>query len=177
MRRYNDIYAPLAGVPEGLDEAHVPLPTGPTGLYWECRITITPHRRADHVIIKIDEFHDGDVPRYYYYPHQVDKKPNGREQLRLPVAIPAFDLEDGYKLVLPHAEGAQITYANGEPGHYILTTNRDGSHINVSHIKDEENIATKQTPAQLLYNVRETAATAELRDVPCQQWYHSPRLL
>ena len=140
----------------------VPLPTGPTGLYWECRITITPHRRADHVIIKIDEFHDGDVPRYYYYPHQVDKKPNGREQLRLPVAIPAFDLEDGYKLVLPHAEGAQITYANGEPGHYILTTNRGGSHINVSHIKDEENIATKQTPAQLLYNVRETAALPNL---------------
>ena len=152
----------MAGVPEGLDEAHVPLPTGPTGLYWECRITITPHRRADHVIVKIDEFHDGDVPRYYYYPHQVDKKPNGREQLRLPVAIPAFDLEDGYKLVLPHAEGAQITYANGEPGHYILTTNRGGSHINVSHIKDEENIATEQTPAQLLYNVRETAALPNL---------------
>ena len=41
------IYPPLAGVPEGLDEAHVPLPTGPTGLYWECRITITPHRRGD----------------------------------------------------------------------------------------------------------------------------------
>ena len=91
-----DIYGPLAGVPEGLDEAHVPLPTGPTGLYWECRITITPHRRADHVIINIAEFHDGDVPRYYYYPHQVDRKPNGREQLRLPVAIPAFALEDGY---------------------------------------------------------------------------------
>ena len=97
------LYAPLAGVPEGLDEAHVPLPTGPTGLYWECRITISPHRRADHVIVKIDEFHDGDVPRYYYYPHQVDKKPNGREQLRLPVAIPAFALKDGYKVVLPHS--------------------------------------------------------------------------
>ena len=150
-------YPPLEGVPDGLDEAHVPLPTGSTGLYWECRITITPHRRADHVIIKIDEFHDGDVPRHYYYPHQVDKKPNGREQLRLPVAIPAFALKDGTKLVLPHAEGAQITYANGEPGHYILTTNRAGSHINVSHIKDEENIAIEQTPAQLLYNVRETA--------------------
>ena len=157
-----DIYAPLAGVPEGLDEAHVPLPTGPTGLYWECRITITPHRRADHVIVKIDEFHDGDVPRYYYYPHQVDKKPNGREQLRLPVAIPAFALEDGYKLVLPHAEGAQITYANGEPGHYILTTNRGWFTHQLSHIKDEENIATEQTPAQLLYNVRETAALPNL---------------
>ena len=143
-------------MPEGFDEAHVPLPTGPTGLYWECRITISPHRRADHVIINIAEFHDGDVPRYYYYPHQVDKKPNGREQLRLPVAIPAFELEDGYKVVLPHGEGAQITYANSTAGHYILTTNKDGSHVNWSHEKDEENKATEQTPAQLLYNVRET---------------------
>ena len=151
-----EIYGPLMGVPEGLDEAHVPLPTGPTGLYWESRITITPHRRADHVIVKIDEFHDGDVPRHYYYPHQVDKKPNGREQLRLPVAIPAFDLDDGYKLALPHAEGAQITYANSTPGHYILTTDKDGSHVNWSHEIDEENKATLQTPPQLLYNVRAT---------------------
>ena len=152
----SDLYTPLAGVPDGLDEAHVPLPTGPTGLYWESRITITPHRRADHVIIKIDEFHDGDVPRHYYYPHQVDTKPNGREQLRLPVAIPAFDLDDGYKLALPHAEGAQITYANSTPGHYILTTDKDGSHVNWSHEIDEENKATLQTPPQLLYNVRAT---------------------
>ena len=151
-------YAPLAGVPEGLDEAHVPLPTGSTGLYWECRITIAPHRRADHVIIKIDEFHDGDVPRHYYYPHQVDKKPNGREQLRLPVAIPAFNLEDGLRVYLPHGDGAQITYANGTAGHYILTRDNVGSHINVSAVGDE-NAATKQTPSQLLYNVR---ATAEL---------------
>ena len=150
-----EAYDPLAGVPEGFDEAHVPLPTGPTGLYWECRITISPHRRADHVIIKIDEFHDGDVPRYYYYPHQVDKKPNGREQLRLPVAIPAFNLEDGYKVVLPHSEGAQITYAS-TAGHYILAYDKGGSHIRTFHEKDEENVATKQTPAQLLYNVRAT---------------------
>ena len=52
-------------------------------------------------------------------------------------------------------DGAQITYANGTAGHYILTTNKDGSHINHSHHKDEENIATEQTPAQLLYNVRD----------------------
>ena len=150
------VYAPLAGVPEGLDEVKVPLPTGPNGMYWECRIDIAPHRRADHVIVKIDEFHDGDAPRNYYYPHQVDRKPNGREQLRLPVDIPDFDLEDGYKVVLPHGDDAKITYANSTAGHYILTYNKDGSHINWFHPADEENKPTLQTPAQLLYNVRET---------------------
>ena len=147
-------YPPLAHVPEGLDEVKVPLPTGPNGMYWECRIMISPHRRADHVIVKIDEFHDGDTPRNYYYPHQVDRKPNGREQLRLPVSIPAFALEPGLKVVLPHSEGAQITYANSTAGHYILTKNKDGSSIRYFHEKDEENKATEQTPAQLLYNVR-----------------------
>ena len=81
----------------------------------------------------IDEFHDGDAPRNYYYRHQPERKPNGRERLHLPVALEQFDLEDGYKLVLPHGDGAQITYANGTAGHYILTTNKDGSHINWSH--------------------------------------------
>ena len=92
-----DIYIPLAGVPEGLDEVKVPLPTGPTGLYWECRITISPHRRAETVTIMIDEFHDGDAPRNYYYRHQPERKPNGRERLHLPVALEQFPLEDGYK--------------------------------------------------------------------------------
>ena len=149
-------YAPLAGVPEGLDEVHVPLPTGPTGLYWECRIMISPHRRAETVTVKIEEFHDGDTPRNYYYPHQVDKKPNGREQLHLPVKLEQFNLSDGLKVVLPHSEGAKITYANSTAGHYILTYDKAGSHIRHFHEKDEENVATKQTPAQLLYNVRAT---------------------
>ena len=157
------LYPPLAGVPEGLDEVHVPLPTGPNGLYWECRITISPHRRADHVIVRIDEFHDGDAPRNYYYPDQVDRKPNGREQLRLPVAIPQFDLDNGRAVYLPHDQRARITYANDTPGHYILATNRAGSHIKYYHHDDtgtppRENRPLEQTPAELLYNVRETNA-------------------
>ena len=160
-------YAPLAGVPEGFDEAHVPLPTGPTGLYWECRITISPHRRANTVTIKIDEFHDGDVPRHYYYPHQVDKKPNGREQLHLPVALEQFNLDDGRRVNLPHAEGAKITYANGAPGHYILATNKAGSHIKYYYHEEattppRENKPLEQTPAELLYNVRASTALPNL---------------
>ena len=148
-------YGPLVGVPEGLDEVKVPLPTGPKGLYWQCRITVTPHRRAADVTVSIGEFHDGDAPRNYYYPAHIATKPNGREQLKLAVAIPAFNLEDGLRVVLPHGEAAQITYANSTVGHYILTTNKDGSHINWS-AETDENKATVQTPAQLLYNVRAT---------------------
>ena len=59
------------------------------------------------------------------------------------------------------AEGAQITYA-GTAGHYILTKDKAGSGINFFHEKDEENIAHKQTPAQLLYNVRASGSLPNL---------------
>ena len=157
------LYPPLAGVPDGLDEAKVPLPTGPNGLYWECRIMISPHRRAVDVTVNIKEFHDGDVPRYYYYPHQVDRKPNGREQLHLPVKLSQFDLKDGRPVYLPHDEKAKITYANGTAGHFILATSKAGSHIKYYHhegisppIIPRENLPLEQTPAELLYNVRQT---------------------
>ena len=160
-------YPPLAGVPEGLDEEHVPLPTGPTGLYWECRIDISPHRRASTVTIKIDEFHDGDAPRNYYYPHQVDKKPNGREQLHLPVDLAQFNLQDGRRVNLPHNQKAKITYANSTAGHYILATNKAGSHIKYYYHEDtdtppRENKPLEQTPAELLYNVRQSTALPNL---------------
>ena len=161
-----DLYPPLAGVPEGLDETHVPLPTGPNGLYWECRIMISPHRRATTVTVKVDEFHDADAPRNYYYPHQVDKKPNGREQLHLPVKLSQFNLEDGYKVILPHDQKAKITYAV-KAGHYILAKNKDGSSINYFNHEDtstpkRENKPLEQTPSQLLYNVRASYATPNL---------------
>ena len=157
------LYPPLAGVPDGLDEKHIPLPTGRDGLYHQCRVTISPHRRAVTVTVKIDEFHDGDVPRYYYYPHQVDKKPNGREQLHLPVKLSQFNLDDGRAVYLPHDEKAKITYA-GTGGHYILVTDKMGSHVKYYYHEDtlvipRENKPLEQTPAELLYNVRETNAT------------------
>ena len=162
-----NIYGPLAGVPDGLDEARVPLPTGPTGLYWECRITVTPHRRATTVTIMIDEFHDGDAPRNYYYRHQPERKPNGRERLHLPVALEQFTLDDGRRVNLPHAEAAKITYANGTPGHYILATNKAGSHIKYYYHEGaptppRENKPLEQTPAELLYNVRASDALPNL---------------
>ena len=160
-------YAPLIDAPEGLDEVHVPLPTGTTDEYWQCRITISPHRRATSVTIKIKEFRDAETPPSFYYPHQVDRKPNGREQLHLPVALEQFDLQDGRQVKLPHTEKAKITYANSTPGHYILATNKAGSHIKYYYHEDtstppRENRSLEQTPAELLYNVRQSTALPNL---------------
>ena len=145
----------LLDVPTGEDMTPVPPPTGPTGMYYQYRATITPHRRADNVAISVNSFRDSATPPNFYYPDQVDLKPNGREQLRLDVNIPAFNQVAGYNLTLPHGNGAQITYANGMPGHLILTTNKDGSHIRYFGEDGVENDPVDQTHAQLLYNVRQ----------------------
>ena len=104
--------------------------------------------------ISIKEFHDNASPfPNVYKPFDVANKPNGREQLRLAVATDLAALGAGTMIYLPHGEGAQITYA-GSPGHLIIAKNKANSGIQTFHEKDEENIAHKQTPAQLLYNVR-----------------------
>ena len=152
--------AALPGTAAELD--HVPLPSGTDEMYHQYRVTITPHRRADMVKVSVKEFHDNEKPfPNVYKPFNVDNKANGREQLRLEVAIPEFSLQDGLRVNLPHSEGAKITYADGA-GHYILTKNKAGSHIRYFHEKDEENKATKQTPAQLLYNVRASGSLPNL---------------
>ena len=114
------------------------------------------------VKISITEFHDNASPfPNVYKPFDVANKPNGREQLRLAVATDLAARGTGFMFYLPHSEGAQITYA-GTAGHYILTKDKAGSGINFFHEKDEENIAHKQTPAQLLYNVRASGSLPNL---------------
>ena len=154
-----------ATVPPGVAlSGNVPLTTNATdNRYHQYRVTITPHRRADMVKISIKEFHDNASPfPNVYKPFDVANKPNGREQLRLPVATDIAALGDGFMFYLPHAEGAQITYANSTAGHYILTKNKDNSGINWSHEIDNENKAHLQTPAQLLYNVRASGSLPNL---------------
>ena len=69
----------------------------------------------------------------------------GKEKAAVAAALTA-----GKRVNLPHGEGAMIPGG----GYYLLARDKDGSGINFFHEKDEENIASKQTPAQLLYNVR-----------------------
>ena len=137
-------------------------------MYHQYRVTITPHRRVDMVKISIKEFHDNASPfPNIYKPFDVANKPNGREQLRLAVATDLAALGAGFMFYLPHGEGAQITYA-GAAGHYILTKDKADSGIDYSDEADAadktkvENVAHKQTPAQLLYNVRASGSLPNL---------------
>ena len=158
-----------ATVPAGVaNMGNVPDPTGDDEMYHQYRVTITPHRRVDMVKISIKEFHDNDVPfPNVYKPFNVANKPNGREQLRLAVATNLAPLGAGFMFYLPHANDAFITYA-GTAGHYILTKDKAGSGIDYSEEKDDpdytrvENVAHKQTPAQLLYNVRASGSLPNL---------------
>ncbi len=64
----------------------------------------------------------------------------------------------GTPLSLRHEEAAMIP-ANG---YYLLTRDKAGSGINASHEKDDENIAAKQSDAQLLFNVRGSGSVPNL---------------
>ncbi len=64
----------------------------------------------------------------------------------------------GTPLSLSHGEAAMIP-ANG---YYLLTRDKAGSGINASHEKDDENIAAKQSDAQLLFNVRGSGSVPNL---------------
>ena len=162
---FDDSYGPFIGLTRisTVTADTVPATSGTDGMYHQYRVTITPHRRADMVKISVKEFHDNASPYpNVYKPFNIDNKPNGREQLRLKVNVPKFNLGDGLRVYLPHSEGAQITYANGKAGHYILVRDKNGSSIRHFHEKDEENKAQKQTPAQLLYNVRASGSLPNL---------------
>ena len=154
----------LEGVLQG-EMGNVPATTAPDeggtdNMYHQYRVTITPHRRATSVTVHVKEFHDNASPyKNFYQPIALDSKPNGREQLKLSVNIPKFDLDAGYRIYLPHEQKPDFP-ANG---HYILTRNKVGSFINFSHHEDtatpdRENKAQEQTVAQLKYNVRQTIA-------------------
>ena len=166
----------LAGVPQGEGGMTdtVPLPTNDNNeMYSQYRVTITPHRRATSVTVTVGTFHDGASPYNNYYQPAVNagSTPNGREKLELKVNIQKFNLEDGLRVYLPHNDGAKITYANSTAGHYILVRLKDGSGMRYfnhegADTPDRENKPQEQTPAQLLYNVRETAAgTPSAREV------------
>ena len=103
----------LAGVPPGVTgSGNIPAPTGDDEMYWQYRVTITPHQKSADFTLKISvkEFNDGGSPFLNIYkPFNVDYKPNGREQLRLAVATPTMPLGTGVMLSLPHDDDVKIT--------------------------------------------------------------------
>ena len=103
----------LVGVPLGVTgSGNIPAPTGDDEMYWQYRVTITPHQKSADFTLKISvkEFNDGGSPFLNIYkPFNVDYKPNGREQLRLAVATPTMSLGTGVMLSLPHDDDVKIT--------------------------------------------------------------------
>ena len=151
----------------------VPYPTGPDLKYRQYRVRISPYQPAatydrpdPRVVITINAFHDGAAPYNNYYQPGVNaaSTPNGREKLDLPIA-PSLDPRDpGFELSLPDSNDAKIP-ANG---FYLLVRNKENSGIDWSQEADRsdyrkvENVATKQTPVQLFYNVRASDALPNL---------------
>ena len=160
---FDTAYPPLQGLTRVSTVADdtVPLPSGTDSKYHQYRVKVTPHRRATSVIVTVKAFHDKASPYNNYYQPDVNKAttPNGREKLDLKVNIPKPALEAGFRVYLPHIQKPDFPAS----GHYILTRDKNGSHINYSNHEDtdtpdRENKATEQTLAQLKYNVRQTKA-------------------
>ena len=103
--------------------------------------------------MKIGAWEDTILPisNKYVPPPTDDDYTEGVDQLTIKVGKETLTaLTSGTRLNLPHGEGAMIPGS----GFYLLTKNKDGSGINYSHEKDDENKAHKQTLAQLKFNVR-----------------------
>ena len=163
----------LGGVPRPAGNATVnannlvPLPTTDDNLYRQYRVTITPHaKKGDpdktfNVKIKAKNFHDnGSTVRNTYVSPGFGESanlPNGREILTVKVAFTAVNLKAGYRVVLPE----KIVIPAG--GYLVIAQNALGSEVVVPPGKrDETPKATDRTPAQLKYNVYETAGLPNL---------------
>ena len=136
-------------------------------VYHQFRVTITPHNRSTVVTVSIKAFSDGETPSYKYDPALFAGGPNGRHYLTVDVERKRTALGDGFQLYLPKGDPAGKAPVDG---YYIVTRNKADSGINWSAEKDNaagdlpavENVSHKQTPAQLLFNVREAAALPNL---------------
>ena len=153
----------LPGSGTGTDT--VPLPTNISAaagdqVYHQFRVTITPHNRSTVVTVSIKAFSDGETPSYKYDPALFAGGPNGRHYLTVDVERKRTALGAGYQLYLPKGDPAGKVPVDG---FHIVTSNKVNSGIDWSAEKDAddktkvENVNHKQTPAQLFYNVRQTA--------------------
>ena len=140
----------------------VPDATGRDDMLHPYVVTITPKYPAGKpdIVLKVGVWEDTTLPLANKYDpasmrnaegYDSDGYMEGRNQLTIKVGTETLTaLTSGTQLYLPHGEGAMIPAS----GFYLLTKNKDGSGINYSHEKDDENLAHKQTLAQLKFNVR-----------------------
>ena len=117
-------------------------------------VTIAPKYPAGkaNIVLKVGAWEDTFIPPNKYPPPLTEAGyTEGVDKLTIKVGKETLTaLTSGTRLNLPHGEGAMIPGS----GFYLLTKNKDGSGINYSDEKDDENLAHKQTLAQLKFNVR-----------------------
>ena len=160
MYAHSGISTWLIGVPEGFDDATVPMPNSVDDMYRQYRVTITPHQKsADFdVKVRIKSFHDnGAVLRYTYLPPEFGDSAflaNGRDLLTVPVKGAARDLTAGYRVTIPK------DWIIPAGGYLVIAQNAAGSEVVTGPAADpgkwrtdDTPRGTHRTPAQLLYNV------------------------
>ena len=143
----------------------VPNATGRDDMLHPYVVTITPKYPAGKadIVLKIGAWEDTTLPisNKYVAPKTDAAFVEGVSKITLKVGKETLvALAAGTRLDLPHSEGAKIPAS----GFYLLTKNKDGSGIKYSHEKDDENLAHKQSPAQLLFNVRAAAGLPNLEN-------------
>ena len=123
----------LAGVPAGVTgSGNVPMPTGTDNMYYQYRVTITPHQKSANfdVKIRVKNFNDGGTPlrNSYISPGfgESVNLPNGREILTVPVKGAARDLTAGYKVTIPK------DWIIPAGGYLIIAQNKGSSEIDTS---------------------------------------------
>ena len=138
-RYNNEVVNALPGLPP---TATVPMPTGLDILYHEYRVTITPQRRraAYTLTVGVKGFSG-------YGPTLIDRKPNGREQLRIPVARDLRDLDAGYRVYIP----ADIVIPAG--GYLIVERAYSSEIVHPRGRRDRSPMAHERRPPQMLYNI------------------------
>ena len=136
----NDVANALSGLPPLIN---VPSPTGLDNLYHEYRVTITPDKRRTNYTLKISVKGFSD-----YSPTLIGEKPNGREELRIPVARDLRARDAGYRVVIPHDI---VIPANG---YLIISRWQWASEIVIPPgRRDRSPMAHERRPPQMLYNV------------------------
>ena len=130
--------------------------TGRDDMLYPYVLTITPKYPADKpdIVVKVKMFEDTarhPDPNRYTPPVTERGYREGIDKLTIKVGkVDPTVFAAGRVLYLPHGEGAMIPAR----GYYLLTKDKDGSGINYSDEKTEENLVHKQTPQQLLFNIR-----------------------
>ena len=145
--RYSSVTGTTNALPGLPPTAVVPAPTGLDNLYHEYRVRIVPQKRRGDYTLKVSVKGFAD-----YSPTLIGEKPNGREELRIPVSRDLRALEAGYRVTI----GKDIVIPAG--GYLIITRDSLASEIVVPAGRlDRSPMAHERRPAQMLYNVIQQA--------------------